>query len=85
LPGINIDTEWTYRWLGLRLARNAVSAVRDIRGDLCLLAIRVLSAGHEVIFRHHGPNGMLARSMTASGMVIWVAILLAVYLALYFM
>ncbi len=85
LPGINIDAEWTYRWFGPRVIRVAVRSVRDIRADLTWVAARVLSTGHGIIFRHHGPTGMLARSMTASGMVIWVAVLLAVYLLVYFL
>ncbi len=85
LPGINIDAEWTYRRLAPRMIGIAVRAIHNIRGDLTLLATRVLLAGHSVIFRHHGPTGMLARSMTASGMVIWVAVLLALYLIVYFL
>ncbi len=85
LPGINIDAEWSYRWFGPRLIRIAVRSVRDIRGDLTWVAARILSAGHGIIFRHHGPTGMLARSMTASGMVMWVAVLLVVYLLVYFL
>jgi len=85
LPGVNIDSEWVYRWFAPRFVRVAVRAVRDIRADLYIVILKLLSAGHGLIFRHHGPNGMLARSMTASGMVIWVAVLLAVYLVVYFM
>ena len=32
------------------------------------------------IYRHHGPAGALARSVSAGNMVLWVMIMLAGYL-----
>ena len=45
-----------------------------------------LSAGDRVIagvFRHHGPEGALARSVQAGSMVFWVIVLLGAYRVLY--
>ena len=36
------------------------------------------------LYRHHGPQGVLARTWPTGSMVLWVAILLAGYLLLYF-
>ncbi len=35
------------------------------------------------VFRHHGPEGALARSVQAGSMVFWVIVLLGAYLVLY--
>ena len=35
-------------------------------------------------FRHHGPQGVLARSWPTGSMVIWVAVMLGLSLALYY-
>jgi multicomponent Na+:H+ antiporter subunit D len=37
------------------------------------------------IYRHHGPSGVLARTWPTGSMVLWVAILLASYLLLYYL
>jgi multicomponent Na+:H+ antiporter subunit D len=64
LRSLNIDAEWTYRWLGPRVIRT-----------LAVIAL----------WRHHGPQGILARSWPTGSMVLWVAIFLGVYLALYYL
>ncbi len=47
---------------------------------LCLSAVDRVIAG---VFRHHGPEGALARSVQAGGMVFWAIVLLGAYLVLY--
>ena len=37
-----------------------------------------------LIYRHHGPQGELARTSTTRGMALWVLVLLLGYLILYF-
>jgi multicomponent Na+:H+ antiporter subunit D len=32
------------------------------------------------LFRHHGPQGLLARTWPTGSMVLWVAVLLGAYL-----
>ncbi|MFB3136132.1 MAG: Na(+)/H(+) antiporter subunit D [Rhodospirillales bacterium] len=83
LPGLNIDAEWSYR----RLLPRAVRAVVRTLGPLdqalrrlCLSAVDRIIAS---VFRHHGPEGALARSVQAGGMVFWMIVLLGAYLVLY--
>ncbi len=83
LPGLNIDAEWSYR----RLLPRAASAFVRTLGPLdqalrrlCLSAVDRVIAG---VFRHHGPEGALARSVQAGGMVFWMIVLLGAYLVLY--
>jgi multicomponent Na+:H+ antiporter subunit D len=85
LPSINIDAEWTYRRLAPRainaLARAAVTADRTVRSTV-LRRVDAVIAG---LYRHHGPQGVLARSWPTGSMVLWVAILLVLYLVLYYL
>jgi multicomponent Na+:H+ antiporter subunit D len=37
------------------------------------------------IYRHHGPEGMLARTISTGGTVLWVAVLLGLTLLLYYL
>jgi multicomponent Na+:H+ antiporter subunit D len=37
------------------------------------------------VFRHHGPEGVLARTWPTGSTVLWVAVLLALYMALFFL
>lgn len=82
---ITLDTDWFYRRLGATLARRLVHNCSQARDALENMGRRKLDEFLDIVFRHHGPTGMLARSMTASGMVIWVAVLLALYLLVYFL
>ena len=81
---ISLDVDWFYRKLGAALAVRLVNSCSQMRDTMENLARNRLNALLSVVWRHHGPTGMLARSMTASGMVIWVAVLLVVYLLVYF-
>ena len=37
------------------------------------------------VFRHHGPGGVLARTWPTGSTVLWVAVLLSLYLLVYFL
>jgi len=81
LPGVNIDAEWTYRWLGPRIVRAFATFISDLLGDLTKMALRVLNAGLGVIIRASRPDGVMARTLMAGTMAFWVVVLLAAYLA----
>ncbi len=80
LRSVNIDVEWSYRWLFPRaLARITdvfVPADRHVRA----LALRRFDRFVAEVFRHHGPQGALARSWPTGSTVLWVALLLGIYL-----
>ena len=44
----------------------------------------VVAASMELLARHHGSYGVLARSWPTGSMVIWVAVMLGLSLALYY-
>ena len=83
LPGINIDSEWTYR----RFLPRALHAVFAIIGPAERGArtafLGGVNRGVARVFRYAGPKGPLARSVRAGAMVYWAVSLLVVYLVLY--
>ena len=84
LPGVNIDSEWLYRWLFPRSARTFVATFGPLDKGLRRGFLAGLDRFVGVVFRQAGPDGALARTWSVSGMVVWVIILLATYLILYF-
>ena len=84
LPSVNLDAEWVYRRvlpdaIG-RLTAIIVPADRGLR-RLALVRLERFLAG---VFRHHGPQGALARSWPTGSTAIWVAALLGAYLIAYY-
>jgi multicomponent Na+:H+ antiporter subunit D len=84
IRAINLDADWSYRWLAPRIVRALTALIRPADAALRRGAYRRLQVLLNALFRHHGPQGVLARSWPTGSMVIWVAILLAVYLTLYY-
>jgi len=85
LHATNIDVEWVYR----RLAPRAVQRVGRLVSSTGDVAARALRGGNKSlmrsVFRHYGPEGTLARTWPTGSMVLWVAVLLAASLVLYYL
>jgi multicomponent Na+:H+ antiporter subunit D len=85
LRSTNLDTDWFYRrafpWVWARAGHAwAATAMR--------LSERVehrLRRASERIYRHYGPQSIFARTWTAGSTVLWVAIMLAAFLLLYYL
>ncbi|MCY3795233.1 MAG: proton-conducting transporter membrane subunit, partial [Gammaproteobacteria bacterium] len=79
---VNLDAEWVYRKLVPRAlggVGGAIDAVdREVRSGTTQ-QVRDVIAG---IFRHHGPQGVLARTWPTGSTVLWVAVILGAYLIL---
>jgi multicomponent Na+:H+ antiporter subunit D len=84
LPSVNLDFDWFYRRLGPGIANSAINFLADLRIAVSAKATGALTRISRRIYRHHGPQGVLARTWPTGSMVIWVAILLASYLILYY-
>ena len=84
MRSVNLDFDWSYR----RLLPATVTAIVDAWTPLRQRA--VAKAQHRIegviagLQRHHGPEGILARTWPTGSTVLWVAVLLAVYLLVYF-
>ncbi len=85
LHSTNIDIEWLYRRLAPRWVRHCtqrLAAVSETLGETTQNASRVVMRS---VVRHYGPEGTLARSWPTGSMVLWVAVLLAASLILYYL
>jgi multicomponent Na+:H+ antiporter subunit D len=81
---ISLDLDWFYRRFGKALALEFVWRGQLARSRLEERTRRRLNRFIEELFRHHGPEGVLARTWPTGSMVLWVAVLLAVYLVFYY-
>ena len=84
LRATNLDTDWVYRRLGRFISKVAYPALNNADGQLRAMVVRRAQRLTTELYRHHGPQGVLARTWPTGSMVLWVAILLAGYLLLYF-
>jgi len=80
---ITLDIDWFYRHAGVRIARILARvfgrAIERAEAKMDLGLATVI----RLVFRHHGPEGALARTSLVGSMVQWVVVLLGVYLVLF--
>jgi multicomponent Na+:H+ antiporter subunit D len=85
LKSVNLDFDWSYRRLGRRTAEllaHALSRLLDAFGAAAGVgSSRLVTA----LYRHHGPEGLLARTWPSGSMALWVMILLLAYLLFYYL
>jgi multicomponent Na+:H+ antiporter subunit D len=84
LRSVNVDFDWLYRRLGRDIALHVIDACAALYRMATVPTERLLRGTLARIYRHHGPEGVLARTWPTGSMVLWVAILLGAYLALYY-
>jgi multicomponent Na+:H+ antiporter subunit D len=84
LRSVNIDAEWSYRWLAPRIVRAVHPAVAFVNRRIRSTALTTLSVFGQGAARIYGPTG-LARHWPTGNMVIWVTVMLAAYLLFYFL
>jgi multicomponent Na+:H+ antiporter subunit D len=85
LPGINIDAEWSYR-KGLPALVGVLRALDDrIRTPALSKGRKWIERFIGQVYRHHGPQGILARTWPTGSMAFWTTVLLAAYLVVYFL
>jgi multicomponent Na+:H+ antiporter subunit D len=81
---ISLDFDWFYRKFLKEISGEftlRTSAAREEHEQQVWMALRRLV---DRLYRHHGPQGLLARAWPTGSMVIWVAVLLGLSLALYY-
>ena len=81
---INLDTDWSYRWLLPRIIRKVAAVVSGVwTGTLGFLVRRVkdIIAG---LYHSHGPEGRMASVWPTGSMVIWISVLLGATLIVSF-
>jgi len=82
LRSLNIDAEWSYRWLGPRLVRGALALAAPLDSGARQAVLRHYDRFITGIFRHHGPDGVLARTWSTGSAVACVVLVLAIVLLL---
>ena len=83
-PTITLDVDWIWRVLLPEFARRTGSAFAALQRPLSGIgsrAARRLAAG---IARERAPQGLLVRTQATRGMGLWVMVMLAAYLAIYY-
>ena len=80
----NLDFDWCYRKL-LPAVINGICKIYRPLHQHALQTIRYRIARLIVsVSKHHGPEGILARSWPTGSTVLWVAVLLALYVIFYY-
>jgi multicomponent Na+:H+ antiporter subunit D len=79
-PKISVDTDWVYR----RALPATARGVQRVGGaawrallDAVMGRVRAVAAS---VSEHHGPQGLLSRTWPTGSMLLWVAVLLALFL-----
>ena len=84
LRSTNLDFDWTYRRLTPKLLISINRVILPLDRLVRAIFIRRVERVIASIFKHHGPEGLLARTWPTGSTVLWVAILLALYMVFYF-
>lgn len=85
IPSVNLDAEWCYRRFFPCIYRylfKGLQVTGNIFGGFILNKLHMFLDG---MSRHNGPQGILARTWPTGSMVLWVAVLLSIYLILYYL
>ena len=80
----NLDSDWLYRRMFPALLRFIGDMVAQIHYRSLLRAQVRLQRFIATVYRHHGPQGALARTWPTGSTVLWVAVLLCVTLFFYY-
>lgn len=84
LHATNLDADWLYRlWAARGLAR-AGAAIRVLDRAARDAFLAQLHKVLHHLRRHHGPEGRLARTWPTGSMALWVAVMLAATLVMYY-
>jgi multicomponent Na+:H+ antiporter subunit D len=82
-PSVNLDSDWVYRRILPRAYGGIVSLLAEARARLVARLMRRLTRFVDGVYRHHGPQGIFARTWPTGSTVLWVALFLGAFLILY--
>ena len=84
LKSINLDFDWTYRRLGKSALESLLSFGQKVGSESTATLSRTLKAFLTKLYRHHGPQGILARSWPTGSMAFWTTLLLCACVLVYY-
>jgi multicomponent Na+:H+ antiporter subunit D len=85
MRAVNLDSDWIYRGAGRRLSLAALEAAARGRSAVADRLAALWTVGSRVLYRHHGPEGILARTWPTGSMALWMLVLLLAYLLFYYL
>jgi len=80
---ISLDFDWFYRRFFKSLAEEFTVRTSSARDDLERRAFNRVQGFIDRLYKHHGPQGALARTWPTGSMVLWVALMLGATLMLF--
>lgn len=80
---ISLDFDWFYRRFFKSLAEEFTVRTSTARDDLERRAFNRVQGLIDRLYKHHGPQGVLARTWPTGSMVLWVALMLGATLMLF--
>ncbi len=84
LRSVNLDAEWVYRWLAPRAIRRVAAVGIKLDQAVRRAALDGVDAVIGAVSRNYGPRGVAARSWPTGGATVWVVLLLAATLVIYY-
>ncbi|HAM47480.1 MAG TPA: Na(+)/H(+) antiporter subunit D [Alphaproteobacteria bacterium] len=82
---VNLDSDWIYRRFFPAIIGHVDRVVRRLFHSAVDVRRRRVARLIETVYRHHGPQGVLARTWPTGSTVLWVALLLGLTLLLYYL
>ncbi len=82
---VNLDFDWIYRRLLPAAIRGGERVLSPVWDGARKGVVAQFSGLVALLFRYHGPGGALARTWPTGSMAIWVAVLLAVFVVVYYL
>ncbi len=84
LRSVNLDADWFYRRVGYRIWDGLATVCVALHRAGYAATGRLAATALALAQRHLGPQGLLGRSWLTASMALWVAVLLAAYLAVFY-
>jgi multicomponent Na+:H+ antiporter subunit D len=84
LRSVNIDIDWIYRRACPAVIGSVVAWLTKVRQCGIVLSIRCFDRFMVVVCHYNGPQGVLARTWPIGGAAIWVLLMLAGFLIVYY-
>ena len=85
LRSTNLDSDWIYRRLIPGIGRPIARLASESRHRLLTRWERNTTRFLDGVYRHHGPQGIFARTWATGSTVLWVSVILAAFLILYYL
>lgn len=85
IPALNLDFDWFYRKPGAYLAQQLMNLITAGEKGILNGLKKIFFISSSRLQKHHGPQGVLAKTWPTGSTVLWVAFLLGAYLIFYYL